>query len=439
MLPEGFLQLLCASLGEDAARTFLSAVDGDPSVSVRRNPLKLSKSSFAENFTGNCNGVVPWNDRGLYLASRPQFTLDPLLHAGAYYVQDGASMFVSKVYASLGIEKGRVLDLCAAPGGKSTDLLSVLSSDSLLVANEVISSRATILAENVVKWGSPNVAVTCDDPSHFKDLRGWFDVVLADVPCSGEGMFRKDADARREWSLENVEVCASRQRRIISDVWPAIKEGGYLIYSTCTFNNLENDGNVRWICEELGAEVLPLPEAPLSLSTASGGRQFVPGITGGEGFFCALLRKSAPERGERVAVKRLPKREKCSFVEEGNFVYRKNDLLKACPEPLLADILAVEERLHCIRSGVAVAVEKGRDLVPEHALALSSVMAGDAFRREELTLEQALSYLRRDPVHIAGERGYVLMTFAGVPIGFSKNIGSRSNNLYPASWRILKG
>ena len=172
----------------------------------------------------------------------------------------------------------RVLDLCAAPGGKTTQLLSHLDDTSLLVANEVMASRATVLAENVARWGRSNVAVTASDPSVFASLSGFFHVAVVDAPCSGEGMFRKDERAVAEWSPAAVRLCAARQRRILADVWPALAPGGLLIYSTCTFNRMENEDNVAWICAEKGASCLEM-------------RHFYPGEDRGEGFFAALLQK----------------------------------------------------------------------------------------------------------------------------------------------------
>ena len=283
MFPAEFINDLRDSLGVERADRLLAALSAEPEVSVRVNPFKLSLNALREHFGALAGDPVLWAaDEAFYLTERPSFTLDPLFHAGAYYVQEASSMYVGKLFerakAILGKEAMRVLDLCAAPGGKTTQLLSHLDDSSLLVANEVVPSRATILAENVARWGRSNVAVTQSDPAAFGALRGFFDIAVVDAPCSGEGMFRKDERAVAEWSPANVGLCAARQRRILADFWPSLRPGGFLIYSTCTFNRQEDEDNVDWICRELGAERLDM-------------RHFYPGEDRGEGFFAALLRK----------------------------------------------------------------------------------------------------------------------------------------------------
>ena len=284
MFPAEFINGLRETAGTERAERVLSALTQDPEISVRVNPFKLSLDALRAHFGTLAGEAVPWvPEEGFYLNGRPSFTFDPLLHAGAYYVQEASSMFVGALFDKAAEGLGRcgglrVLDLCAAPGGKSTQLLSHLDDTSLLVANEVVPARATVLAENIARWGCPNVAVTNSDPSAFTSLRGFFDVVVVDAPCSGEGMFRKDARAVAEWSPGNVQLCAARQRRILGDVWPALAPGGFLIYSTCTFNRSEDEDNVEWVSAELGAECLEM-------------RHFWPGEDRGEGFFAALLQK----------------------------------------------------------------------------------------------------------------------------------------------------
>ncbi|MBP5210366.1 MAG: RsmB/NOP family class I SAM-dependent RNA methyltransferase, partial [Bacteroidales bacterium] len=292
-MDRAFVENTVASLGKENASTLLNAIENsEPVVSVRRNSLKLSIDDFREHFHGNVDGVVLWCQDGIYLKERPSFALDPLFHAGAYYVQEASSMSVVSVLKALNAEGTslRILDLCAAPGGKTTAIASAIDGGSLLVANEVIRSRATVLAENVSKWGRSNVVVTNSDPADFKKVPGFFDVVFADVPCSGEGMFRKDSEAVEQWSAANVALCSSRQRKIVADAWTSLRPGGYLVYSTCTYNHFENDDNVAWIASELGAQVVDI-QIEGAVKTRCG-LQFVPGITRGEGFFCALLRKN---------------------------------------------------------------------------------------------------------------------------------------------------
>ena len=284
MFPSEFINGLRESLGLQRADRILAALAAEPEVSVRVNPFKLTLAALRTHFGELAGDAVPWApEEAFYLRKRPSFTMDPLFHAGAYYVQEASSMYAGVLFErameGLGRRNGlRVLDLCAAPGGKTTQLLSHLDDTSLLVANEVVPARAAVLAENVARWGCSNVAVTQSDPSAFSPLRDSFDVVVADVPCSGEGMFRKDERAVSEWSPAAVRLCAARQRRILGDVWPALASGGYLIYSTCTFNRLEDEDNVAWICAELGG-------------TCGEMRHFYPGEERGEGFFAALIRK----------------------------------------------------------------------------------------------------------------------------------------------------
>ena len=251
MIQEAFKAYLEEAIGRERALVAFSAFDQPASVAVRQNPFKSCHS-----FDGLGGEIVPWSRWGLILSERPVFTLDPHFHAGAYYVQDSSSMFVGEVFTrcldNVPVPEGRplrVLDLCAAPGGKTTDLAASLrerfAGNFILVANEVMKQRAGVLASNVALWGDPNVVVTSDDPSAFSRLDGFFDVIVADVPCSGEGMFRKDEYAQQQWSENNVALCEGRQRRILADVWPALAQGGVLVYSTCTFNRKENDSNVR--------------------------------------------------------------------------------------------------------------------------------------------------------------------------------------------------
>ena len=284
MFPAEFINGLRESLGPERAGRILAALEREPEVSVRVNPFKLTLTALREHFGALAGDPVAWApEEAFYLQERPSFTLDPLFHAGGYYVQEASSMYAGALFEraldGLGRRTGlRVLDLCAAPGGKTTQLLSHLDETSLLVANEVVPARATVLAENVARWGRSDVAVSQSDPSTFGALRGWFDVMVTDVPCSGEGMFRKDERAVAEWSLDAVRLCAARQRRIVGDVWPALAPGGWLIYSTCTFNRQEDEDNVDWICRELGGTCLEM-------------RHFYPGEDRGEGFFAALIHK----------------------------------------------------------------------------------------------------------------------------------------------------
>ena len=432
-MTDAFKQLLTESLGADAASRALAALEEEPAVSVRYNAAKYPVPA---------GEVVPWNADARFLAERPNFTLDPLLHAGAYYVQDSSAIFVGHVFRkilTLAQPEGhlRVLDLCAAPGGKTTDILSSLSGmEYLLVSNEISSARATALCDNVARWGEASVAVTSVDPAAFGPMEGFFDIIVTDVPCSGEGMFRKDPEAQRQWSLDNVSLCQARQRRILSDVWPALKEGGVLVYSTCTFNHMENDDNVLWAAEHLGAEVLSVEAGfPGVLRTACG-HALVPGFVRGEGQYCAALRKTAAT-SDRTIKKSAVRPEVGNIWLDGDFtVAKRGDLLCALSQPLVRDAAAIE-RLKPLRTGVAVGTVKGRDLVPHADLALARCLSQNAFERYDVPLEKARAFLHRDSFSAAdAPMGYLLITYKGLPLGFVKNLGRRCNNLLPQGRRI---
>lgn len=437
-----FIENLRAALGEEASGRYLQALENEPAaVSVRRNPFKMTKEEFAGHFAGLDAGQVPWCADGLYLKERPQFHLDPLVHAGAYYVQDAASMVVQQAFAGLrGPQPVRVLDLCAAPGGKSTCIAAEsMREGDILVSNEVIRNRATILAENITKWGRADVVVTNDEPRRFAGLEGYFDLLLADVPCSGEGMFRKDDGSIGQWSPDNVALCAARQRKIVAEAWPSLKRGGILIYSTCTFNRFENDGNVEWIARELGAELLRLEVAPEAMRTACG-LQFIPGTTRSEGLYIAALRKTAAASQSRLRPAKVPARVACDYAADAECFKvstASGAIIKAYPAGLAAEIMALEGKLNVIRSGVAVASVKGRDLIPTAAIALSGKLAEKTFPCEMLSAGDALKYLRLEPLVFADSpKGFLLLKYEGVPLGFVKNLGSRTNNLFPSAWRI---
>lgn len=431
MYQDSFIQLLKESLGEDAAGCVLAHLDDEPVVSVRINPFKSDAAGIAKHFGAERVSPVEWSPEGVYLTKRPSFTFDPLFHAGHYYVQEASSMYVGHLFDLTGVTEARVLDLCAAPGGKSTHLLSKMGGRGILVANEVIRNRATILAENISKWGCANCIVTNNDPADFKKLEGYFDIVLVDAPCSGEGMFRKDEKAEEEWSVDNVKLCAARQRRILTDIWSSLKSGGFIIYSTCTFNHFEDEDNSRWISEELGAELLCE-------------RHFLPGIDLGEGFYCALLKKRGKDdifrKTPRQKLQTLKNPAVVSLLNDGCTLTMKGELIKAFPSIYAEEMAAVEALLKPIRSGVATATLKGRDLIPEADLALSPILKDGVFPEVQLDYETAIKYLSREPIILPdAPKGHLLVKYREARLGFVKNIGNRCNNLYPAARRILTG
>ena len=455
-LPQAFIERTRQLLGETQYPQFEEALQTEIPVSIRPNLAKCHAKAEGE--------PISWASSGMYLKTRPTFTFAPLFHAGCYYVQEASSMFVEKVLREYVKEPVVMLDLCAAPGGKSTLCRSVLPEGSLLVANEVMRNRSQILAENLMKWGHPEVVVTNNDPVDFTDLTHLFDVILTDVPCSGEGMFRKDQVAVDEWSLENVDVCWKRQRRILNDIWPALKPGGLLIYSTCTFNCEEDEDNVAWIARELGAEILSVPvEESWGITGNLAGKdfpvyRFLPHRTKGEGFFLAVLRKNEGEvetiqprlekkkKGKDAKGKApqlvVPKEVKSWLKEAGRFEYTvKETSVHAFPKAFSDVYALLEQNVKVIHAGVTIGEWKGKDLVPHHSLAMSTALEEGVFPRTELTYEQAIAYLRKEGLGLDASvpRGYVLVTYQQVPLGFVKNIGNRANNLYPQEWRIRSG
>ena len=449
MIKESFRKYLEEAIGSENALVAFSAFEKPSSVSVRMNPFKKGCDLAGR--------PVPWCHHGILLEERPSFTLDPFFHAGAYYVQDSSSMFVGHVFRQLlkSVRKPegrplRVLDLCAAPGGKTTDLAAslreYLGDGFLLVANEVMKARVGILADNVALWGDPNVVVTSDDPSAFASLTGYFDIILADVPCSGEGMFRKDEQAQSQWSEDNVALCEARQRRIIADVWPSLVPGGIFIYSTCTFNRYENDGNVKWIAENLGADILPNDYEAEGVIRTECGYSLVPGFVEGEGQYCASLKKTSdvefvggksPKGGDRPAKgAALPDGLDGYFSRTMTFAL-KGETVTAVPENIAGDAAMLRQFLHVISAGCAVGTLKGKILVPDADMALSVMLAEDAFPRCEVDRMTALQYLHRDAIAIPdAPKGYVLICHEGLPLGFVKNLGNRCNSLHPQSRRI---
>ena len=441
-LPEAFTQQMTELMGSEEYAKLCEALGESPAVSVRANPFKPT-SALDEM---NCCADVKWSSLGKYLAERPNFTLNPLFHAGAFYVQEASSMFLEQALRQCG-EPNVVLDLCAAPGGKSTLLRSLLPDEALLVSNEPIKTRAHVLAENITKWGHEGCVVTCNYPRDFKKLGPLFDLIAVDAPCSGEGMFRKDNPALEMWSPANVEECAERQREIVEDIWPTLKEGGYLIYSTCTYNTEEDEQNVEYFCRELGAEAIEIPTNPdwgimgnLLKGNTMPVYRFMPHKTRGEGFFLALLRKTAPTGTAKLKGKATfapISKQWSKATKTGDAVLLEREdigyAMRRADAPVISHLLT---QLYPLHIGLPIYEKKGQKCIPHHALAMSRMLAGDAFPKVELSLDDALSYLRRQAITIDAPRGYVLLTYQDLPLGFANNLGNRANNMYPQNWKI---
>lgn len=464
-LPSDFISYTRQLMGDELYSRLEEGLDSQESpVSIRLNPFKAQSLDVTE---GLYDCTVPWcRLTGRYLRERPNFTFDPLLHSGLYYVQEAASMIVDHIVRTFIKEPVRMLDLCAAPGGKSTALRAALPEGSVLFSNEPMRTRAQILSENLQKFGHEDVIVTNNYPRDYRKAGIMFDAILADVPCSGEGMFRKDDGARAEWSQQNVDNCWQLQREIVSDIWKCLQPGGLLIYSTCTFNAHEDEENVEWIASELGADIIKLPvEESWNITPAVVGNapvcRFLPGISRSEGLFVAVLRKhgesettalkasaanSKPKKDRKNQRKQTAQGGKQQSADTmqalrtpDNFTARRNgDEIVAIPKRWADTYDAAASTLKIMHAGVTLGTEKGRDLIPDQSLAMSRQLNIDAYPHVELGYAEAINFLRKEAVTLpeGTPRGFVVVTYLGYPLGMEKNIGNRANNLYPTEWRI---
>ncbi len=450
-LPAEFVETLRRERGDADARALCAALDTASPVCVRLNPAKDSAALF-----GGDTAPVPWSSNGLYLSTRPQFTLDAAFHAGAYYVQEAGSQAVEYMLRGVPVGGARILDMCAAPGGKTTLYSTLAGRDGLVVANEYVRGRANVLADNVRKWGMGNVVVTNNAPEDVARLEGWFDVVAVDAPCSGEGMFRKDEGARSEWSVNNVAVCAARQMAILREAWKALRAGGVLLYSTCTFNTVEDEGVLRRFAEEFADELesAGMDEMPGEWGVECGSVEpfrtlrFMPHKVAAEGFFAAVARKreNVPAGG-RIKPQRKPMRDASAaeraelqrWVAGEHRFAAVGDSLYGYPASRYEDVRTVAGVLTAIYSGVEMGrIFKGA-LKPEWPLALYAALDRGALHCAELDAEEALDYLRKKDgagVERMAE-GMNLVTCGGRALGFAKRIGTRYNNMYPNSLRIM--
>lgn len=440
-LAESFVQQLQGLIPDESEALVDAITSTEPSVAVRVNDVR--------GVTLPCSArQVPWCDQGFYLNDRPAFTFDPDWHAGRYYVQDASSMFISHVIKHLIHEPVRYLDLCAAPGGKTTAALQALPAGSLAVANEIVPPRARVLADNIIRWGNPHCVVTNNAPAHVGKLTHFFDVIATDVPCSGEGMMRKDDEAVAQWSPQLVEQCAERQRGILADAWNALRPGGLLIYSTCTYNRQENEEIAHYIVRELGATSLEVPiEASWNIHPAINSDchcyRFMPHRVDGEGLFIAAFRKDgdAPRQGIHLKGKNTKKCDEIGTNWLSNpdhfTIEQQGDLFIATPAEWRNEVTALRASLNVLHAGVELASVMSRKMVPHHALALSTARAADAFPVCEVDYPTALRYLRGESIAIEGPRGHVLVAHEGAVLGFANNLGIRANNLYPKPQRIL--
>jgi len=446
-LPSAFKAQMQALLGEELP-AFEAALTQEPPVSIRVNPRK-------RHLTTEGLERVPWCAEGFYLPERPSFTLDPLFQAGAYYVQEASSMLLDEALRqTVKVNRPlRVLDLCAAPGGKSTLLASALHPDSLLICNEVIRSRVPVLRENMDKWGYSNVVVSSHDPEEFGNLNGFFDVVVVDAPCSGEGLFRKDHEAVQEWSENNVQLCSARQKRILSAAAPLVDQGGILIYSTCTYNDAENDDNLRYLTQNgFSGRPLNLPAEwrieERQTTEGAYGYQCYPHRVKGEGFFISVFQKTAFTPAVKLnartfrTIRQLRPRETAQAAQwlklptEYSFWEKPNQDVMALPKALEKDFLFLDNALRNKGFGLDMGVFKGNDFVPAHALALSTAIAGE-LPAVSLSKEDALRYFKKENLILSEPaKGWLLARYEGLNIGWMKGVGNRVNNYLPKDWRI---
>ena len=448
-----FIKQMEAILPPAECEALVAAIsDTDPAVAVRVNARR--------------GGVVPpgaqrvpWCQAGFYVpGERPQFTFDVDFQSGRYYVQDASSMFIAHVIESVvPASPLRYLDLCAAPGGKTTAALGALPEGSLVVANEIVPLRARVLRDNVARWGSAHCLVSCNAPRAFTALEGFFDVIATDVPCSGEGMMRKDPTAAEQWTPQLVEQCAARQRTIIDDVWPALRPGGLLIYSTCTYNRQENEQMVDYIVEHYGAESVEVSVSPEwgiagGIDTDKHCYRFMPHVTRGEGLFMSVLRKPGEAPAAMPGKVRKSRGGESAKLAPGvadaarwlsdpkafTLAAAADGTIVASPSSRQPELAVLRQTLNLIHSGTALGTLKGRKITPSQELAFSQHLNPDAFAAVEVDYATAIAYLRGEALGaIGGPRGYCLLTHRNVPLGFVNNLGNRANNLLPKTLRIL--
>ena len=490
VIKQGFYDSIRSLFDAAGFQVFRDSLDQDPVVSVRRNPskeyrpsdgsptpheyIRLGDDSHRTDLTG-----VPWAQHGYYLDERPYFTHDPSFHAGGYYVQDASSQIIGSIIGQLkqDLSMDRVLDMCAAPGGKTTDMLSALGRASLIVANEFVFKRALILKENIIKWGYENVVVVNSDPQAFEKLPEYFDCILVDAPCSGEGLFRKDEEAIDQWSPEYVELCARRQKKILDSAWQTLKPGGVLLYSTCTYNRTECEDIVEWLIQEHGASNVPIDtEEYMTQGVVVGDvdgittLRFFPHKLKGEGFFVAIMQKPQSnelalsrssqstrlpsntsgrelvERGSRKSKERnleltavvLPLAPWLKNSDAFSQFIRGDDIF-IFPKTYTEDLNALSQNIHVVYAGVHIAEKKRKTYVPAHPLAVSIILNQDAFPHLDLDKDQAITFLKKETLMLpTATGGMTLMTYHGLPLGFANILSDRVNNLYPKEWRILK-
>lgn len=441
-LPVHFLNSIAAAKGFNEDSFIKVHESQEKLTSIRVNPFKKTELDF------DLSEQVNWCDNGHYLQQRPSFTFDPLFHAGCYYVQEAGSMFIEfalKNVVNLNANL-TVLDLCAAPGGKSTHINSLITNDSVLISNEVIKNRSDVLAYNLSKWGTCNSAVTSCDPSVFSRLPNVFDIIIADVPCSGSGLFRKQPEAVNEWSLDNVQLCSTRQKRIIGDSLACLKPGGALIYSTCSYSIEEDEAMVEWIIKEFDLEYVSLPVNQSWGIVESGfGYRFYPDKTKSEGFYCAVLRKKDEDyqtsKNKKTSFEPISKKELSSLqqhisLKDNQIVFKFQNDYKLVNGALFNFLNSYGNQLYFKKTGTTLGELKHNDFLPHHELALS-IYNSDTVSRINLSKEQAISFLKKENLLVESSKGIHLLCYKNQGLGWAKLLDKRMNNYLPKEFRIL--
>ncbi len=449
-LPTEFINSISCCQGFDE-QTFIDALQSTSPTSIRINPFKPTPLNF------NLDNPVLWNNKGFYLKERPNFTHDVLFQAGCYYVQEAGSMFIEHALTAC-VDFNETLlafDVCASPGGKSTLLNSLLNSQSALIANEIIKQRAEVLAQNLSKWGSCNVVVTNNDPSTYSDINDVFDIILVDAPCSGSGLFRKQHDAVDEWSLDNVNLCSQRQKRILSDIIGTLKQGGTLVYSTCSYSASENEEISDWLISEFGLMSIQIPieknwgiVETTSEKHKAFGYRFYPDKAQSEGFFCALFKKPGAVDSHRQVRKSkyeafsiIKPKEKELFtnwiknIDEHQITKFKDDYLLT--NQITVDFINKFSSLYYKKVGTTIGSLIKNEVIPHHDLAWS-IHRSQHIQTIECNEEQAIQFLKKNLQTIEGHKGWNLLTYNGFGIGWIKHLGNRLNNYLPNEFRILK-
>ncbi|MCH2214662.1 MAG: hypothetical protein MK086_05775 [Flavobacteriales bacterium] len=431
ILPKDFIESL--PLSKDERKDLVDTIlEGNAPVSIRVNPFKARPSVKFEK--------IAWCNDAFYLSDRPSFTADPAFHAGAYYPQEASSMFLSRVIQSMKRPNGpiAVLDLCAAPGGKSTLLRSILEDGDFLLSNEIVPKRASILFENIQKWGHEHTAISNYSPAQLGESSGVFDLILADVPCSGEGLFRKQTSAIDQWSLKNVQTCVVRQRDILDDIWPSLKEGGILIYSTCTYNLSENEENLIWLKRKYDIEFLEIPLHPnetiiQAFSEEVKGYRFLPHITKGEGFFISAIRKLGSSKKMKSKKTHL-KQGRIPNVTDRTVLNTKNEVF------LLSDfghqvLSGLDNHSKVFSPGYRIGEMKREKFIPDHGWFLWRKQSET--RKVVLSYHQSISFLKcHDANGNFSGRGKVMVEFDGFNLGHGKEEKARVVSKYPKNYRI---